>query len=301
MAAHPLSSMTGFAREGGALPDGSSFIWELRSVNGRGLDVRLRLPNGFDALEAALKEAAGRALKRGNVSATLSVKREERAGARLTPDPVALDQALRIALDLAARIPGAPPPRAEALLTLPGVLRAESVEPDEAEEEAKRATIASAFARALDGLVASRRAEGAKLAEILGVLLDEVAALRDLAATEAADQPALHAARLRESLAALLEGERRVSEDRLAQEVALLATKSDVREELDRLSAHIAESRRLLASGEAIGRKMDFLTQEFVREANTLCSKSASTALTRIGLELKAAIERLKEQSANVE
>ncbi|CAH0251777.1 YicC/YloC family endoribonuclease [Roseomonas sp. CECT 9278] len=301
MAAHPLSSMTGFAREGGALPDGSSFIWELRSVNGRGLDVRLRLPNGFDALESALKEAAGRALKRGNVSATLTVKREERAGARLTPDPAALDQALRIALDLAARIPGCPPPRAEALLTLPGVLRAESVEPDEAEEEAKRATIAAAFARVLEGLVASRRAEGAKLAEILGVLLDEVVALRDLAATEAAGQPALHAARLRDSLAALLEGERRVSEDRLAQEVALLATKSDVREELDRLSAHIAEARRLLASGEAIGRKLDFLTQEFVREANTLCSKSASTALTRIGLELKAAIERLKEQSANVE
>lgn len=301
MAAHPLSSMTGFAREGGALPDGSSFIWELRSVNGRGLDVRLRLPNGFDAVEAALKEAAGRVLKRGNVNATLTVKREDRTGSRLTPDPAALDQALRIALDLAARIPGCPPPRAEALLTLPGVLRAEAAEPDEAEEEAKRATIATAFTRALDDLVASRRAEGAKLAEILGVLLDEVAALRDLAATEAAGQPALHAARLREALAALLEGERRVPEDRLAQEVALLATKSDVREELDRLSAHIAECRRLLASGEPIGRKLDFLTQEFVREVNTLCSKSASTALTRIGLELKAAIERLKEQSANVE
>lgn len=301
MAAHPLSSMTGFAREGGTLADGSSFIWELRSVNGRGLDVRLRLPGGFDALEAPLKEAAGRVLKRGNVNATLTVKREDRAGARLTPDPAVLDQALRLALDLAARIPGCPPPRAEALLTLPGVLRAEVAEPDEAEEDAKRATIAAAFARALDGLVASRRAEGAKLAEILGVLLDEVAALRDLAATEASGQPALHAARLRESLAALLEGERRVPEERLAQEVALLATKSDVREELDRLSAHIAEARRLLGSGEAIGRKLDFLTQEFVREANTLCSKSASTALTRIGLELKAAIERLKEQSANVE
>ncbi len=301
MATHPLSSMTGFSREGGSLADGSSFIWELRSVNGRGLDVRLRLPNGYDALEAPLKEAAARLLKRGNVNATLTVKREDRAAARLTPDPAALDQALRIALDLAARIPGAPPPRAEALLTLPGVLRAESVEPDEAEEEAKRSTVATAFAQALDGLVASRRGEGAKLADILGVLLDEVAALHDLAATEAAGQPALHAARLRESLAALLEGERRVPEDRLAQEVALLASKSDVREELDRLSAHIAEARRLLTSGEAIGRKLDFLTQEFVREANTLCSKSATTALTRIGLELKAAIERLKEQSANVE
>jgi len=301
MAAHPLSSMTGFAREGGALPDGSSFQWEVRSVNGRGLDVRLRLPNGFDALEGPLKEMAGRALKRGNVSATLSVKREDRPAARLTPDPASLEQALRIALDLAARIPGAPPPRAEALLSLPGVLRAEAREPDEAEEDAARAAVSAAFALALDGLVASRRAEGAKLADILGVLLDEIVALRDLAEKEAADQPALHMARLRESLAALLEGERRVPEDRLAIEVALLAGKSDVREELDRLSAHIAEARRMLGSGEAIGRKLDFLTQEFVREANTLCSKSASTALTRIGLELKAAIERLKEQSANVE
>jgi uncharacterized protein (TIGR00255 family) len=301
MAAHPLSSMTGFAREGGALPDGSSFVWELRSVNGRGLDVRLRLPNGLDALETPLKEAAARLLKRGNVNATLTLKREDRGAARLTPDPVALEQALRLALDVAARIPGCPPPRAEALLTLPGVLRAEAPEPDEGEEAAKRAAVEAAFARALDGLVQSRRAEGEKLAAILGVLLDEVAALRDLAETEAAGQPALHAARLREALAALLEGERRVSEERLAQEVALLATKSDVREELDRLSAHIAEARRLLASGEAVGRKLDFLTQEFVREANTLCSKSSSTALTRIGLELKAAIERLKEQSANVE
>jgi uncharacterized protein (TIGR00255 family) len=301
MAAHPLSSMTGFAREGGSLPDGSSFVWEVRSVNGRGLDVRLRLPNGLDALETPLKEAAGRVLKRGNVNATLTLKREDRGAARLTPDPVALDQALRLALDLAARIPGCPPPRAEALLTLPGVLRAEAAEPDEGEEAAKRVAIEAAFLRALDGLVASRRAEGEKLGAILAVLLDEVAALRALAETEAAGQPALHAARLRESLAALLEGERRVPEDRLAQEVALLATKSDVREELDRLAAHIAEARRLLGSGEAVGRKLDFLTQEFVREANTLCSKSSSTALTRIGLELKAAIERLKEQSANVE
>jgi len=293
--------MTGFAREGGTLPDGTSFLWEVRSVNGRGLDVRLRLPNGFEALDSPLKEAAARLLKRGNVSATLTLKREDRAGPRLAPDPDALEQALRIALDLAARIPGCPPPRAEALLALPGVLRAESAEPEAAEEEAKREAVAAAFIRALEGLLAARRAEGAKLAGILGVLLDEIAALCDLAEKEAADQPALHMARLRESLAALLEGERRVPEDRLAVEVALLATRSDVREELDRLSAHIAEARRLIASGEAIGRKLDFLTQEFVREANTLCSKSASTALTRIGLELKAAIERLKEQSANVE
>jgi uncharacterized protein (TIGR00255 family) len=292
--------MTGFSREAGALPDGSAFVWELRSVNGRGLDLRLRLPAGLDALEPALRDAAGQRLKRGNVSATLTLKREER-GPRLTPDPAALDQALRLALDLAARIPGCPPPRAEALLTLPGVLRAEQAEPEEGAEEAKRAALTAAFARALEALAASRRAEGERLAAILAALLDEIAALREAAALEAAGQPEAQRNRLRDQLAALLEGDRRVPEDRLAAEVALLATRSDVREELDRLGAHLDQARAMLAAGEAIGRKLEFLTQEFVREANTLCSKSATTALTRIGLELKAAIERLREQAANVE
>ena len=296
-----LASMTGFARADGTLPDGASFLWEVRSVNGRGLDLRLRLPNGFDTVEPALRDAAGKVFKRGNISATLNIKREEKTGRRLTPDPVALDQALRLALDLAARIPGAPPPRAEALLTLPGVLRAESTELDEAAEEARRAVVAKGFDAALKGLAKARAAEGARLAEILAVLIDEIAALVALARDAAADQPTQQKARLLESLAALLEGERRVPEERLAAEVALLAAKSDVREEIDRLNAHIAEARALLASGDAVGRRLEFLTQEFVREANTLCSKSATVALTRLGLDLKAAIERLREQAANVE
>ncbi|MGG5811977.1 YicC/YloC family endoribonuclease [Falsiroseomonas sp. CW058] len=298
-----LASMTGFAREGGTLPDGASFVWELRSVNGRGLDLRLRLPSGLDALEPALREATGKRLKRGNVSATLTLRREERAP-RLTPDPAALEQAIALAVEVARRIPGAPAPRAEAVLSLPGVLRAEAAEPDDAAEEARRVALAAAFARALDGLAEARAREGAQLAAILAALLDEIAALREAAAAEAAGQPAAQRARLLENLAALLgEGDlrARVPEERLAQEVALLAQRSDVREELDRLSAHVNEARSLLASGEAVGRKLEFLTQEFVREANTLCSKSAGTALTRIGLDLKAAIERLREQAANVE
>lgn len=298
-----LASMTGFAREGGTLPDGTSFVWELRSVNGRGLDLRLRLPNGLDALEPALREGLSKRLKRGNVSATLTVKREERAP-RLTPDPAALEQAIALVLSVAARIPGAAPPSPEAILTLPGVLRAEIVEPDEAAEETRRAALATAFATTLDGLVASRAREGAQLATILATLLDEIASLREAAAIEAAGQPAAQRARLMENLANLLgDGDlrARVPEERLAQEVAMLAQRSDVREELDRLSAHINEARSLLKSGDAVGRKLEFLTQEFVREANTLCSKSASTALTRIGLDLKAAIERLREQAANVE
>lgn len=298
-----LASMTGFARDSGSLPDGSSFVWELRSVNGRGLDVRLRLPPGLDVLEAPLREAVGRRLKRGNLNATLTLKREDRAP-RLTPDPVALEAAIALVLEVSARLPGAMVPTAEAVLSLPGVLRAEVSEPDEAAEEAKRKTLAASFAVALDGLVAARAREGAQLSKILETLLGEIAALRDAAAVEAAGQPAAQRARLLENLANLLgEGDvrARVPEERLAQEVAMLAQRSDVREELDRLSAHITEARSLLASGAAIGRKMEFLTQEFVREANTLCSKSASVALTRVGLELKAAIERLREQAANVE
>lgn len=298
-----LASMTGFARDSGSLPDGTSFVWELRSVNGRGLDVRLRLPPGLDVLEAPLREAVGKRLKRGNLSASLALKREDRAP-RLTPDPVALEAAIQLVLEVSARLPGAPVPSAEAVLSLPGVLRAEVSEIDEADEVAKRATLAAAFTVALEGLVDSRAREGAQLAKILETLLAEIAALREAAAVEAAGQPAAQRARLLENLANLLgEGDlrARVPEERLAQEVALLAQRSDVREELDRLSAHIAEARNLLASGQAIGRKLEFLTQEFVREANTLCSKSASVGLTRIGLELKAAIERLREQAANVE
>ncbi|WP_254453397.1 YicC/YloC family endoribonuclease [Siccirubricoccus sp. G192] len=296
-----LMSMTGFARESGALADGTAFVWEVRSVNGRGLDLRLRLPNGQDALEAPLREALGRRLRRGNVSATLTLKREEKP--RLAVDPAALEQALTLALELANRIRGSMPPRAEALLALPGVLRAEVPEVDEAQEAGKRAELAAAFARALEGLVAARGAEGAKLHAILSGLLDEIAALREAAATEAVGQPAAQRARMLEQLAALLGegGTARVPEERLAQEVALLAQRSDVREELDRLAAHVEAARALLAAGEGAGRKLDFLTQEFVREANTLCSKSASVALTRIGLDLKAAIERLREQAANVE
>lgn len=298
-----LASMTGFAREGGTLPDGTSFVWELRSVNGRGLDLRLRLPSGLDGMEPALREVAQKKLRRGNVSANLTLKREERAP-RLTPDPAALEQAIALAVAVAARIPGAPAPRAEAVLALPGVLRAEVAEPDEAAEEQRRSALAEAFGRAVDGLVQARAREGEQLARILGTLLDEIAALREEAAVEAAGQPAAQRARLLENLAALLgEGDvrARVPEERLAQEVALLAQRSDVREELDRLAAHIHQARALLDSAEAVGRKLEFLTQEFVREANTLCSKSASTGLTRVGLDLKAAIERLREQAANVE
>ncbi len=296
-----LASMTGFARESGTLADGGHYIWELRSVNGRGLDIRLRLPGGMDALEPAIREAAGKRLKRGNIQAGLALKQEARPALAL--DHATLDRMLAVALEVAARIPGSQPPRAEALLSLPGVLRAETAEPDETAQAAQQAALLAAFLRALDGLVAARAAEGERLRLILSGLLDEIASLCADAAHEAVGQPHAQRARLLDNLAALLDGDMRgkIPEERLAQEVALLAQRSDVREELDRLHAHLHAARKLLAEGEGAGRKLDFLTQEFVREANTLCSKSASVALTRTGLALKAAIERLREQAANVE
>jgi uncharacterized protein (TIGR00255 family) len=292
------SSMTGFARSEGVL-DGLSWAWEVRSVNGRGLDLRFRLPSGFDALEPVLREAAGKRLKRGNVTANLSVKREEQA--RLVADPVALDQMLSLALELALRIPGAEPPRPEALLALPGVLRqtatADTGEAVAAQQEAAK----QGFMVALDGLVASRAGEGARLAAILVGQLDEITALCARAGTEAADQPAAQRARMMETVQALLVEIPSLPEERIAQEVALLAAKSDVREELDRLAAHLHAAGALLAEGENIGRRFDFLVQEFNREANTLCSKSASVALTTTGLKLKATIEQLREQVQNIE
>lgn len=295
-----LHSMTGFAREAGSLSDGTAFAWEMKSVNGRGLELRFRLPPGLDALEGPAREAAAKRFKRGNVQIGLVLKQEGRAP--LTADMVALDRMVELAIALAARI-GAERPRAEALLALPGIFRADQAEPSETEEEARRAALLASFHRAVAALSDSRGAEGARLSTILTTLLDEIAALCAVAAIEAATQPEAQRARLIDSLDALLgeAGRARFPEERLVQEVALLAAKSDVREELDRLGAHLAAARALVAEGEGAGRKLDFLVQEFVREVNTLCSKSASVALTRIGLELKAAIERLREQAANVE
>lgn len=295
-----LASMTGFARSDGAA-SGMSWAWELRSVNGRGLDVRLRLPGGFDGLEPALREAAGKLLRRGNVTANLSLKREETA--RSSVDPVALEGMLVLALDLAARIPGCPAPRAEALLALPGVMRSQQAaeEPDPARLAAVGKALSDGFEVALAGLVAARAAEGARLAGILRTLLAEIAALCGLAAEQAAGQPAAQQARMQESVRALLAELPALPAERIAQEVAILASRSDVREELDRLGAHLQAAEGLLAEGGAIGRRFDFLVQEFNREANTLCSKSASVALTATGLKLKAAIEQLREQVQNVE
>jgi uncharacterized protein (TIGR00255 family) len=297
-AAAGLASMTGFARTEG-VTDGLAWAWELRSVNGRGLELRFRLPPGLDAMEPALRESAIKLLRRGNVTANLTVKRDDQP--RLAPDPAALEQVLALATDLAARIPGAPAPRAEALLALPGVLRQAAATEDDVTAAAREAAMRQGFATALLALTASRRAEGARLMLTLRHLLDEIVALRAIAGVEAANQPAAQRARMLESVQALLAEVPGLPEERIAQEVALLASRSDVREELDRLDAHLHAAQALLAEDTAIGRRFDFLVQEFNREVNTLCSKSASVELTATGLKLKATLEQLREQVQNIE
>ncbi|MCB5943430.1 YicC/YloC family endoribonuclease [Acidocella sp. KAb 2-4] len=294
-----IASMTGFARAQGELA-GTAWVWELRSVNGRGLDVKLRLPAGLEALEFPLRELAAKRLKRGNVAGTLSLKREQAAA--IMPDMAALERIKTLAIELADDIPGALPPRAELLLALPGVMRSAAAQEESEEERAAlQDAVRAGFVAALDGLAEARAAEGRKLAEIVLANLREIAALHEAAGLEAAKQPELHRARLAAQLAEIIGGTPNLPEERIAQEIALLATKSDVREELDRLSAHIEAARALLREGAGVGRKLDFLMQEFNREANTLCSKSASVPLTNIGLALKAAIEQLREQVQNIE
>jgi uncharacterized protein (TIGR00255 family) len=291
--------MTGFSRTQGEV-EGIGWVWELRSVNGRGLDVKLRLPGGLDAIEPGLREAAAKVLKRGNVSGTLSIKREAVSG--MTADLAALARIKDLAIQLADDIPGALPPRAELLLALPGVMRTANAQDDsEALQAALRASVQAGFLAALDDLAASRGAEGERLAMIVAGQLNEIADLHAAAAREAATQPGLHLARLKAQLAEILAGAPAVPEERIAQEIALLTTKSDVREELDRLGAHIAAARALLAEAVNVGRKLDFLVQEFNREVNTLCSKSATLPLTGIGLKLKAVVEQLREQVQNIE
>ncbi len=292
-----LASMTGFGRAEGSAAD-LSWVWELRSVNARGLDIRFRLPPGWDAAEPGLRDQAGRALRRGSVTASLTIRRGTEA--RLSVDAIALEQAVELAMDLHRRIPGSDVPQPAALLALPGVLRTAAPDAEGPSAETVQAVQAS-FGQALGLLVEARRQEGARLGAVLSGLLDEIAALRQEAATQAEMQPREQRRRMLELVAALLEERPGLPEERIAQEVALLASRSDVREELDRLESHIAGARAMLAEGEAIGRRFDFLVQEFNREANTLCSKSATTALTDVGLRLKAAIERLREQVQNVE
>ena len=293
----PLKSMTGFARLDGSAA-GNRFAWELRAVNGRGLDLRLRLPPGFDAVEAAVRRKASEALSRGNVSINLTVSRET------TTQTFRIDENLLSALiDTARRHSGTPGIRdasLDGLLAVRGVVEVVEAAPDEESAKAFEAELIAKFDKVLVDFQASRAAEGVALARILGEQVNEVARLVAEAEALPARTPEAIRDRLEEQLAVLLARED-IDQQRLHVEAALIATRADVREEIDRLKAHISQARELMASDAAVGRRLDFLAQEFNRESNTLCSKSNDTALTRIGLALKAVVDQFKEQVQNVE
>lgn len=290
--------MTGFARADGH-EDGVSWLWEIKSVNSKSLDLRFRLAPGFEALEVPLRVGIGQRLKRGAVSVTLGLARAA-AASGLRVNREALAQVTALAQELVAQGKAAPP-RADGLLGLRGVLESGEEAEDETRRERRQAALLASFETALQALAAARAAEGARLIPVLEARLAEIAQLVAAAEDSAAAQPQALKERLAEMVAELLDAAPALAPERLAQEAALLVAKSDIREELDRLSAHIIAAQELLAEGGAVGRRFDFLCQEFNREANTLCSKSADVALTRLGLELKAAIEQLREQVQNLE
>lgn len=290
--------MTGFARTEGQ-HDGLGWAWELKSVNGRGLDIRTRVPQGFESLEPLARQKLGEALKRGNVNVSLIVERRSgEAGIRI--NRAVLDQVLALQAELAGRVDTAPP-RLESLLAVRGVVEAGEEDTDEEARAARDADILAGLEQAVKAMVVSRLEEGARLAAILTGHLDRIEELTMQAKALGSVQPEALKARLRQQVLELLDASPALNEDRLAQEAALLATKADIREELDRLAAHVAAARELMRAGGQIGRRFDFLSQEFNREANTLCSKSGDVELTGIGLELKAVIDQLKEQVQNVE
>lgn len=292
-----ISGMTGFARAEGEHA-GQRWIWELKSVNGRGLDVKLRTPPGFDALEPLVRGAASAKFKRGSVQASLNIARD--AGAA---PPIKIDMALAERL-IAAReeFKGrTSKPRWDGILAVRGVVQSEegATQSDE-DRAALEAALIVGFNEALEGLAEARQAEGRSLAAIFTDAANRLDAGIAAARVTAAAAPAAALERIRQRLESLAP-ELKIDPQRLAQEAAIAATRADVQEELERLSAHAAELRSLITKPEPAGRRLDFLSQELTREANTLCSKSADLELTRIGLDLKTVVDQIKEQAANVE
>ena len=297
----PIASMTGYARQEGG--DGLlTWTWEVKSVNGRTLEVRCRIPSGHEALEPVVRGLVQEHCTRGNVQVSLSVNRGKLPRS-LRLNREALDRIAEVVNELQGNL-AAEPARLDGLLALPGVLEAQELEESEDALEARAAAMKADLGLALEALGAMRGGEGARLASVVGGHLDEIARLTAAAGACASARPEALKERLRQQLEALLEAAPAASpvpEERLAQELALLATKADVREELDRLEAHVEAARELLAGGGAVGRRLDFLCQEFNREANTLCSKAGDVALTRVGLDLKAVIDQVREQVQNIE
>ena len=293
-----LSSMTGFARSHGASGP-YAFEWELKSVNAKGFDMRLRLPPGWDDLEAFAKKRAGEVLSRGTVYANLNVKRTNAvASVRINEDVLA--SIVKIAGVLAGKI-DAVAPSIDGLLGIKGVIEIVEPESDEAEETAAKRVASAGFEQALVDLVEMRSREGEALGQILMQRMDEIERLAGKAEAVPGRKPDAIRARLAEQIAALLQASDRFDPDRLNQEAILIAAKADIREELDRIASHVSQVRAMIGKGGPVGRRLDFLAQEFNREVNTCCSKSNDLELTNTGLEMKNVVEQFREQVQNLE
>lgn len=295
-----LVSMTGYARVEGRADDGTAWVWDLRSVNGKSLDARLRLPPGCEPLEKPVRDRLAQSVQRGSVSVSLTLSRPAAAHG-LAINRVWLETLIAAAAETCARHPGAvTPPAFDGLLQVKGVIDTAEAPPEEGAEAALHARLLADFDRAADALAAARAEEGARIGAVVAEHIDAVARLVAAAEATEAARPEARKDRLARQVAELLDATT-LPEERIAQELALLVTRFDIREELDRLASHIVAARALLAEASGIGRKFDFLCQEFNREANTLCSKSSDAALTAVGLELKTVIDRLREQIQNIE
>ena len=289
--------MTGFARASGS-NGAAGWSWEVKSVNGRALDIRCRLPQGLERLDPAVRSAVSARLRRGNVTVGLRLSQAPEAAA-LRVNRAWFDELIALAGEYGGR-DGIAPPRLDGMFALRGVIETADLS-DEAGDAQDDTAMLATLDEALSELVRERQAEGATLAAALTDRIEEITTLTQRAEALAPTRQEALGVRLREQVAALVDAGSTVPEDRLATELALLAVKIDVTEEIDRLKSHCAAAARHLQEGGAVGRKLDFLAQEFNREANTLCSKASHAALTEVGLALKAAIDQFREQAQNVE
>lgn len=289
--------MTGYASSDGVCSN-VAWMWELRAVNGKGLDIRMRIPSGFEGLEQKMRGKCAEVLTRGNLQISLTAK-EQGAATELVVNQSALDSVLKISKDLEDQ--GFDKPSTDGILSIRGVLEERHVERSETEQNELLAAIEQGFETALNALVTAREAEGKALAD---VLLGQVSQISNLVQKVIADPSRSQEAikdRLQQQVQNLVDSNSNFDDERLYVEAAILATKADLQEEIDRLLAHIVSANTLIGDGGPIGRRLDFLAQEFNRECNTICSKSNAAAVTAIGLELKVLVDQFREQIQNVE
>lgn len=294
-----ISSMTGFARAEG-VGEGLAWCWEARSVNGRGLDIRLRLPPGYDAIETAARDAISKRFARGNVAVTLTLERQPGASSLRLNEALLID--LVKAADRAAELTGGTRPDTASLLAMKGVIEIGDNGIEDSDTKLRRERVLlSGLERAINGLSTARKAEGERLDTVLKDQVARIASLTREVRISPSRTPDAVRMRLKDLIERLLDANETFDQDRLHQEAVVAATRIDIEEELTRLEAHVAATHDILAESGAVGRKLDFLAQEFNREANTLCSKANAVDITRLGLALKTVIDQFREQVQNVE